>query len=408
MPRTTSSRWKQWSPPGATPLLGSIGKSESSASALVERGIVLVFVVLRVGLIVQLLLTVYGYPEPSPPAALTIVTLIAVGFSCVLVAVVLVSGQLSPSWGMADLAVAGVAIVACGTWTPPQPPSADTYNWAVGYAARSVPFIAAWNSTLRVPLLASVGVATVYLITGWQAVQPHSTARPQNAVDLVIYAITTAIFSRYSRLVAERADRARLRAVELGTDQELARYQHQIHNATGLLARLARPDTPADLLPALREQAGQESNRLRHEFLTGATSAGDHTGDTASLDSVVWDACAGFTGLPLRVSARLGRGVRLSESDALVVHAALVALLYNVEFHAHADNVTIHASGDDTQWEISVADDGVGFDPSTTRHGYGLARQVRGPLLAQGMTIEIDSQEGAGTCITICGAPERG
>ena len=80
---------------------------------------------------------------------------------------------------------------------------------------------------------------------------------------------------------------------------------------------------------------------------------------------------------------------------------ALIALLYNVQFHACAHEVTIHADAEGPSWEVSVADDGIGFDSAHTAYGFGLRRQVIEPLESEGLHVTIQSHRGEGTIVTV-------
>jgi signal transduction histidine kinase len=75
--------------------------------------------------------------------------------------------------------------------------------------------------------------------------------------------------------------------------------------------------------------------------------------------------------------------------------------LTNVRKHARASQavVTCHvAAGVAT---IVVSDDGVGFDPATTRRGAGLRDSVVGRMVRAGGTATIDSRPGEGTRVTL-------
>lgn len=379
-------------------------RADGSATELVEHAIVLLFAVLRIGLIIQMIVAVGWMTRVPAHSAVMVVTAAAIVFSSVMTVVVLRAGRIAAwPWGVADIAVGLVLMVVCGLlW-----PQAGAYSWAVGYTARSVPFVAAWHRSIWLPFVTSLSTASLFFWISWSATSAQPFSLLENSVDLPIYTIAAAVFARFARRVARLADENRIRAVELGAQLELARYQHHVHNATGLLARLARADTPPELLPSLRAQAGEESNRLRQELLntrapwSGATEADG----SVSLASAVWDACAGFSSLPLEVRTGLGRTVRLPATHAAALRAAIVALLYNIQFHAHAEQVTVHADGDDHCWEVTVADDGVGFDPATTSYGFGLTQQVIASLADHGISTVIDAQEGEGTCITLQAHP---
>jgi len=166
------------------------------------------------------------------------------------------------------------------------------------------------------------------------------------------------------------------------------------------LVQLAHDDTPAEILPSLRAQAIQEANRLRHDVLLSPDIG---TTQARTISDVVAASLVGFGQLPIEVRTALARDVRLDAEEALVLQSALISLLYNVQFHAQAHEVVVHADHGDGMWEVSVSDDGVGFDPGTTAYGFGLQNQVLDSARSKGMDVEITSSPGEGTYVVIRG-----
>ena len=80
---------------------------------------------------------------------------------------------------------------------------------------------------------------------------------------------------------------------------------------------------------------------------------------------------------------------------------ALHTLLMNVRRHASATACVVHASSTPNGWEMTVRDDGVGFDTATTPLAFGLSRQVRQACHQLGLTVAIDSAPGEGTAVSI-------
>jgi nitrate/nitrite-specific signal transduction histidine kinase len=206
------------------------------------------------------------------------------------------------------------------------------------------------------------------------------------------------------RGLAHTADANRSLAVELEADLKLASYRFHIHNATGLLATLAREDLPPRLLPSLRIQAAQEANRLRNDILTPTRRDRSLADTDVALVDVVTEATKGFGHLPLDLRIALGRGVYLNREQSMVLETALIALLYNVQFYAHPNEVVVHADSTSKTWEVSVADDGVGFDAADqSNYGFGLRSQVLDSTQRAGMEVEVVSRPGEGTCVYIRG-----
>jgi signal transduction histidine kinase len=227
---------------------------------------------------------------------------------------------------------------------------------------------------------------------------------------MVIFAAAAAVGAINLRRLGRTADANAAQAAKLAARLEREKYHFYVHNATGLLAHFGLDDIPPEILPALRHQALQESNRLRADFLAdpanGPASPDDTPDDDPTLDEAVRASVAGFEHLPLAVRTALARGVRLPRDEALALQTAVVSLLYNVQFHAGpgVTEVVVHADAQGDSWEVSVCDDGKGFDPEVTRLGFGLGKQVIESARSKGMAVEVKSTPGEGTCVFIRGA----
>ncbi|HEU4828150.1 MAG TPA: two-component regulator propeller domain-containing protein [Gemmatimonadales bacterium] len=77
--------------------------------------------------------------------------------------------------------------------------------------------------------------------------------------------------------------------------------------------------------------------------------------------------------------------------------------LHNVARHAQAGNVDISISVSGSAIELTITDDGMGFEPGTVRAGTGLA-SMRERARTLGGTLEITSAPGRGTIVK-CGLP---
>jgi signal transduction histidine kinase len=75
-------------------------------------------------------------------------------------------------------------------------------------------------------------------------------------------------------------------------------------------------------------------------------------------------------------------------------------ILHNVAKHSHAKQVTINISANSLRFQLSIKDDGIGFDLAKVRRGNGLKnlRRRAGDL---GGTLEIESQPDQGTRFTL-------
>ncbi len=96
----------------------------------------------------------------------------------------------------------------------------------------------------------------------------------------------------------------------------------------------------------------------------------------------------------------------LGEERSILVFHAVRELLLNVAKHARTSRVSVVVRRQSDRVEITVADQGVGFDPGAQRRdargpgGFGLAN-LRERLNCMGGEIQIDSAPGRGTRATV-------
>lgn len=82
------------------------------------------------------------------------------------------------------------------------------------------------------------------------------------------------------------------------------------------------------------------------------------------------------------------------------VFLAYKEILHNVVKHSGARHVSIRVNENGGSLEMSVADDGCGFDEAAIRHGHGLT-SLRRRSAALGGSLQITSRAGAGTTISL-------
>ena len=75
-------------------------------------------------------------------------------------------------------------------------------------------------------------------------------------------------------------------------------------------------------------------------------------------------------------------------------------VLHNVARHARATKVRFHLSPTADGLRITIADDGVGFDPNVARSGQGLGN-LRERAAALGAALLLDSKPGGGTTVRL-------
>lgn len=393
------------------PLPVRLGPPAHSEAERVERGVVLAFAALRLGLVVQLVMAGgFQVVSDAVPRPLLGLTALAIGWSIVYVVTAVRRGDLrSRAWGAVDLGLAVVFLVVMSRALPPALHLGSWLHWAPGYLQQVAAFVPAWLGRRRA-IEVGVGAGLLYLAcTLPTAVNPggvivDSLSAPLFTLAAVLFAGFTRRLARESDANARLADAHHRQAVDAAAALKLARYSFHVHNATGLLEAFARTDLDPAMIPSLQRQAAQEANRLRFEVLRGDRPAdAEDVAGPVSLESVVWDATSGFGHLPLELSLALGRSARLAPAHAKALKAALIALLYNVQLHAHAHSVTVHADERDGRWEVTVADDGVGFEPDPARYRFGLREQVLGSMAGLGLDVQITSHPGEGACIRLSG-----
>ena len=184
----------------------------------------------------------------------------------------------------------------------------------------------------------------------------------------------------------------RLRAAEQEISAARAREEVAVRLHDGVLQTLAviqRRSTDTELSSLARDQ-----ERDLRDFLAGSTSA--QPGLTASLR----EAAALF-------ERRHGGRAEVVIADDLeeppaetiaAVAGAVGEALANVGKHAQADRVVVYAEPD---WEdgfnVSIKDNGIGFDPEAVEKRIGLKESITGRIEAIGGRVEIASKPGRGT-----------
>jgi len=121
--------------------------------------------------------------------------------------------------------------------------------------------------------------------------------------------------------------------------------------------------------------------------------------DLGDLLRLLGNAFTGRTNIPARVTV-VGQGVLPAEVQVAIYRVCQEAL-NNVAKHAVASMVEISLKHKDTAIELSIRDDGQGFDPERTTSGhYGLS-MMHERAEAVGALLSITSQPSHGTELTI-------
>ncbi|MBB3087318.1 ATP-binding protein [Nocardioides albus] len=320
----------------------------------------------------------------------------------VVIAAVAVVTRRPPGVALAvvDVAVA-VALLVVGLWTVPV--ELRTGSWVgfqLGYAlCVSCSLSAIRSRWLWMFLLVSLALAEAVYIAPTVDGLADLTGALSTWLTLLILGPLAWFGCRTIVRIGTEADEARRYAAAAAKAEEERRARLAIHNGTAMMRLLVETDA-ADGNGALRSQAEVELNRMR-AYLSGHTPA--PANEATNLAAVATALGAEFDDLPITVVADLAQDITLPRALADDLAAALRSLLLNVRQHAQATRVVLHAAEDEdgSGWEVTLHDDGIGFDTSTTAYGVGLREVVVTQLARSGVDVEISSIPDLGTTVTL-------
>ncbi len=222
---------------------------------------------------------------------------------------------------------------------------------------------------------------------------------------LAAFADSAAIAVATTRSIAEE----RLRHSVAAADRERGRWARELHDETlqGLgalrilltsgLQRGSSEDLEAAVGQAISQLATEIQN-LRGLIAELRPAALDEFGLEAALQGLVERVSTGAglavqteLSLPGRSASNGPEGPELEGTVYRLVQEALT----NVAKHSRAENVVLSVVERDGAIHVSVADDGVGFDPSAQHAGFGLLG-MRERVMMAGGSLELSSSPGAG------------
>jgi signal transduction histidine kinase len=207
---------------------------------------------------------------------------------------------------------------------------------------------------------------------------------------------------------AQTVEQQRLRDTMAAAEQERHRWARELHDETlqGLASfqvllnsglRRGDADSLERSVRAAVEQIGTEIEKLRTLITELRPAALDELGLQPALESLA-SRVAAAQGLEVETDVSLGDGERLSPDLETTVFRLVQEALTNVVKHAAANRVTIEIVTNEHEVELTVTDDGAGFDPHVPREGFGITGMRERVGLCDG-TLEITSGAGAGTTV---------
>jgi signal transduction histidine kinase len=190
--------------------------------------------------------------------------------------------------------------------------------------------------------------------------------------------------------------------------EERARIARDLHDdlgasLTGLALQLEAAQRRGGAEAGQLEGLAGETRSLAHELRELAWTTNPRCDNTGSLVAFIGELTERFcqaAGLACRLD--LPAGENSGEVPARVRHELLAVVkesLANVAKHASAREVTVGLTMNDGQLNLTVKDDGRGFDPARSSAGSGL-RNLRERVQQVGGALEITTKAGAGTTIT--------
>jgi signal transduction histidine kinase len=190
-------------------------------------------------------------------------------------------------------------------------------------------------------------------------------------------------------------------------DGEFRRLANDLHDAVlpqmALLARLAGEDDEQF------EQAYRQASRRIKDVINGLRpDTLEHFGLKVALNELWVESRAQARETSTLVEAELvGRSYRYPQDVEINLFRIVQQALNNALNHANAERIEIHGRLEERRVELSVEDNGLGFDARgqdllglLVKRNYGmLTMYERADLI--GASLEIDSTPGKGTCITV-------
>ncbi|MBB4662966.1 GAF domain-containing sensor histidine kinase [Conexibacter arvalis] len=211
---------------------------------------------------------------------------------------------------------------------------------------------------------------------------------------------------------AGRFEQQRLRDTLAAAEQERRRWARELHDETlqglgglqMLLSSALRRSEPEQVERAIRAAVGEigtEIEKLRTLITELRPAALDELGLQPALESLA-DRVAAVEGVVVETDVALegaaGEAGRLSPALETALYRLVQEALTNVVKHAHAERVEVAVRARDGRVELTVRDDGRGFDPEAPRGGFGLIGMQERVVLAGG-SLEVRSAPGAGTTV---------
>jgi len=199
------------------------------------------------------------------------------------------------------------------------------------------------------------------------------------------------------------------RSIE-ASERERQRWARELHDETlqelaGLKVLLSGARRSEDLAAIRRsldgalEQIDTEITGLRRLITDLRPASLDTFGIVSALESLI-ERVTSTSGIEIAFEAQLRDGERLPAGIEDTLYRIVQETLTNVVKHAQADTVSVKLVEQDGSVELSVQDDGDGFDLAERTDGFGLLGMRERAALTGG-ALDVASKPGDGTRVTL-------
>jgi signal transduction histidine kinase len=211
---------------------------------------------------------------------------------------------------------------------------------------------------------------------------------------------------------AQSAERQRGRARLAAAERERQRWAHELHDQTlqslagfRVLIDVALEDgDPARSAQTLRTLAGRidgEIEQLRALIAELRPAALDEQGLQPAIEHLAQQVESSHgIAVETEVSLDGGSPTPLAADTETAIYRVVQEALTNAVKHAGASHVRIGVHPRDGGVDVTIADDGAGFDPDAPRDGFGISGMYERAELGNG-TLAITSGPGAGTTVHV-------
>jgi signal transduction histidine kinase len=307
-------------------------------------------------------------------------------------------GRHDPTTARIDAAFGATGLLALG-WATHPADRTTSVNWMLPLTVGST-LGAAGSLELIEGAGISASLATTYAVITRESLSTGSGRAASAVANTLSYPgffIVGAGIGRLLRHLAGVVDDARQTAIEQGAraaaEEALNKEHRRLHDsALQTLEAIASYDLDPD---DLRRQARKEATLLRRAI------AGEElqtTGLVAGLQELADEFANRGLNVEL-VTVEVEGEPGLSVAEAL--RDASREALTNVAKHAGVSRVVVRAASAPDGIEVTIRDQGTGFDPSAAKNGFGIDNSIMRRIAEVGGKAEISSTPGRGTRIAL-------